>query len=85
MSKTIYIANLPADANEAKLKSLFAEFGDILSIKLISDKDNGESLGYGFIEMDDEPAEEAIFAMNGKEFEGQSLQVNQARGRTSDR
>lgn len=85
MSKIIYIANLPTDTSETQVQSLFKEYGEIHSIKLITDKDTGEMLGYGFVEMDDEPAEEAIFALNGKEYEGQSLQVNQARGRTSNR
>ena len=85
MSKIIYVANLPNETTETQIKSLFSGYGDIHSIKLINDKESGKMLGYGFIEMDDEPADEAIYALNGKEYEGQTLQVNQARGRHTDR
>ncbi len=85
MSKTIYVANLPTNANEQEVQALFSPYGDIQSIKLINDIETDKPLGYGFIEMDDEAADKAILALNGKKFDGQALQVNQARGRNSDR
>lgn len=85
MSITIYVANLPKDIKEQHVQALFSPYGDIHSIKLINDIDTGEPLGYGFLEMDDNAGNQAIKALSGKEFEGQSLQVNQARGRSTDR
>jgi len=85
MSKTIYVANLSETVSEEAVKTLFTPYGDIHSIKLIHDAETGKPMGYGFIEMDDEPAIQAIHALNGKELEGKSLQVNQARGRSTAR
>lgn len=85
MSKTIYVANLPIASSEEDVASLFSQYGEILSIKLIADATTGENLGYGFIEMDDPVADQAIRELNGKDFQGQTLQVNQARGRSTSR
>ncbi len=85
MSITIYVANLPKHVKEQEVQALFSPYGDIHSIKLINDIETGKPLGYGFVEMDDEAGTQAIQALSGKEFEGQSLQVNQARGRSTDR
>ena len=85
MSKTIYVANLPEDTDEQELNDLFAKHGDILSIKLIVDNDSDKLLGFGFIEMDDAAADLAIRALKEHNFNGNNLQVNQARGRTAAR
>jgi RNA recognition motif-containing protein len=85
MSTTIYVANLPVDASEQQVQNLFAQYGEILSVKLISDNETGKMLGYGFVDMPDDAAIQAIKALSGTDFEGQTLQVNQARGRSSDR
>jgi RNA recognition motif-containing protein len=85
MSTTIYVANLPVDASEQQVQTLFAQYGEILSMKLISDNETGQMLGYGFVDMPDDAAMQAIQALSGTDFEGQTLQVNQARGRSSDR
>ena len=78
MSKTIYIANLPVAIGEDQVRELFSVYGTVHSIKLIQDAAAGTRGGYGFVEMDEEPAD-----LSGKEFHGQPLQVNQARGRSS--
>lgn len=83
MSKTIYIANLPVAIGEDQVRELFSVYGTVHSIKLIQDAAAGTRGGYGFVEMDEEPADLAIEHLSGKEFHGQPLQVNQARGRSS--
>ncbi len=85
MSKIIYVANLPLSTSEQQVQTLFEQYGEILSVKLISDSETGQMLGYGFVEMPDDAAIEAIKALSGKDYEGQTLQVNQARGRSNDR
>lgn len=85
MSITIYVANLPPSLSDEQIEALFREYGDVQSIKLIKDKDSGQRLGYGFVDMDEEAAKEAMFALNGKEMDGNTLQVNHARGRSESR
>ena len=83
MSKNLYIGNLPFSATDESLRAVFEQFGPVSSAKVISDRMTGRSRGFGFIEMD-EGGDAAIEAMNGKEFEGRVLTVNEARPR-SDR
>ena len=85
MSKTIYVANLPEDTEEQEINDLFAQYGDVHSIKLIVDNETDKLLGFGFIEMDEAAADQAIRSLKEYDFKGNKLQVNQARGRSSDR
>jgi len=85
MSITIYVANIANDATEEDIQSLFKPYGTVESIKLITDSESGKSAGYGFIEMEEEAANKAIKELGNKEFQGQPLQVNQARGRSTAR
>lgn len=80
MSKKIYVGNLPFSATEEQVEDLFAQFGPVESVKLITDRDTGRPRGFGFVEMS-EGASEAIAALNEKEFEGRNLKVNEARPR----
>ena len=78
----IYVANIPWKATEDQLKSLFAEYGDVSSAKIIMDKMTNRSRGFGFVEMsDDNSARQAISSLNGADFLGKSLVVNEARPR----
>lgn len=78
----IYVANIPWKANEESLKSLFAEFGEVTSAKIVMDKVTQRSKGFGFVEMaDDSSGRNAITNLNGKEFFGRNLVVNEARPR----
>jgi RNA recognition motif-containing protein len=79
MAKTIYVGNLPFRTTEEELSDLFAEYGTVHSAKVITDRETGRSRGFGFIEMDTEDAEVAIKALDGTDFGGRSLQVNEAR------
>jgi RNA recognition motif-containing protein len=78
----IYVANIPWKASEDQLKQLFAEYGDVSSAKIIMDKVTQRSRGFGFIEMSDDSAgRNAINSLNGADFLGKSLVVNEARPR----
>jgi RNA recognition motif-containing protein len=81
MAKTIYIGNLPFSSTEEEIRELFAQHGDIHSVKLITDRETGRPRGLGFIEMDDAAAGPAIEALNGADFGGRSLRVNEAKER----
>jgi RNA recognition motif-containing protein len=78
----IYVGNLRYNLTEEALRATFAEYGDVTSVKIIKDKFSGESKGFGFVEMpSNEDARRAIAELNGKEVDGRSLRVNEARPR----
>jgi len=77
--KKLYIGNLPYSFNDEDLSNLFADFGEIVSSIIITDRDSGRSKGFGFVEMDDADAEKAIKELDGKDIEGRNLRVNEAR------
>jgi len=76
--KKIYVGNLPWSTTEADLKDLFARFGTVHSAAVAMDRQAGRSRGFGFIEMDDADAENAIAQLNGSELGQRSLRVNEA-------
>jgi RNA recognition motif-containing protein len=80
MSKKIYVGNLPFSATEDEIRELFAQFGTVQSVSLITDRDTGQPRGFAFVEMD-EGANEAIAALDQKDFGGRNLRVNEARPR----
>ncbi|MBX2915699.1 MAG: RNA-binding protein [Cyclobacteriaceae bacterium] len=78
----IYVANIPWKASEEQLKQLFAEYGEVSSAKIIMDKVTQRSRGFGFVEMaDDTAGRAAISGLNGFDFLGKVLVVNEARPR----
>jgi RNA recognition motif-containing protein len=78
----IYVANIPWKASEDQLKTLFAEYGEVTSAKIIMDKVTQRSRGFGFVEMaDDAAGKQAITSLNGADFLGKNLVVNEARPR----
>ncbi|MBQ9536472.1 MAG: RNA-binding protein [Desulfovibrionaceae bacterium] len=81
MSKSIYVGNLPWSATEDEVRELFAEYGEVLSVKLINDRETGRARGFGFVQMEDAGADEAIKNLNEKDFNGRSLRVNEAKPR----
>jgi RNA recognition motif-containing protein len=83
MVKNIYVGNLPFSATEDEVRGLFAQYGEVESVKLISDRETGRPRGFGFVEMDSDGAESAIEALNGFEMGGRSLRVNEAKPRES--
>ena len=81
MAKRIYVGNLPFSATEADIRQLFAQHGSVSSVSLITDRETGRPRGFGFVEMDDAGAQAAIAALDGKDFGGRSLRVNEAQER----
>ncbi len=82
----IYVGNLPFNTTEEELRSAFAAFGDVSSAAVIKDQFTGQSRGFGFVEMPNkEEADAAINGLNGKDFKGRPLKVNEARPREDRR
>ena len=79
----IYVANIPFKASEDELKGLFEQHGEVTSVKIILDKETNRSRGFGFVEMaDNDSAKQAINELNGYNFLGKDLVVNEARPKT---
>ncbi len=75
----IFVGSLPFSIKETELKEFFEEYGEVASVKIITDKFSGRSKGFGFIEMpDDESAQKAINELNGAEVAGRKIVVNKA-------
>ena len=81
MTMSMYVGNLPFSADQTSLQSLFAPFGGVISARVMSDRDTGRSRGFGFVEMEDADARKAISSLNGTEFEGRKLRINEAEKR----
>jgi RNA recognition motif-containing protein len=82
MGKKLYVGNLSYNLRDSDLEDMFAAHGSVQSAQVIMDRDTGRSKGFGFVEMsNDQEAQDAISAMNGKEIDGRSLTVNEARPR----
>ncbi|OEU66218.1 RNA recognition motif domain-containing protein [Maridesulfovibrio frigidus] len=81
MSKKLYVGNLPWSATEDEIRSAFEAYGEVISINLIEDRETGRPRGFGFVEMDDSGALEVIANMDGKDFGGRNLKVNEAKPR----
>jgi len=78
----IYVGNLSYRLQENDLQEIFAEYGEVTSVKIITDKFTRRSKGFGFVEMtDDNAAQKAISELDGAEVEGRNIRVNQARQR----
>jgi RNA recognition motif-containing protein len=83
MGKKLYVGNLAYSVGDSDLEQMFAAHGTVQSAQVIMDRDTGRSKGFGFVEMgSDQEAQAAIAALNGKEMEGRSLTVNEARPKT---
>jgi RNA recognition motif-containing protein len=81
MAKSIYVGNLPWSATEEDVRKAFSNFGEVKSVKLVEDRETGRPRGFGFVEMDDQSALAAIEALDGTDFGGRNLKVNEARPR----
>ena len=76
----IFVGNMSYQATEEEIRALFEPFGDIESVKIITDRDTGRSRGFGFVEMpNDDEARAAIAGLDGREIEGRSIKVNESR------
>lgn len=82
--KQIYVGNIPYSKTEEDLQNLFTEFGTVNSVQFVKDRETGRFRGFGFVEMADGIcADEAISYLEGKELDGRTLRVNEARPRPS--
>jgi RNA recognition motif-containing protein len=82
MGKKLYVGNLSYNVDSSQLEQLFAQHGSVQSAQIIQDRDTGRSKGFGFVEMgSDDEATAAIAALNGQEFDGRALTVNEAKPR----
>jgi len=80
MSQKLYVGGLPYSVTDGQLEELFAEHGTVESARVIADKFTAQSRGFGFVEMSSgEDGQKAIDALNGREFQGRTLTVNEAR------
>lgn len=77
----LFVGNLPFTATDASLSALFATHGKVESVALIMDRETGRPRGFGFIEMSASDAARAIQNVNGQDFEGRALKVNEAQER----
>ena len=76
--KKLYVGNLPWSVDDGELEALFSAMGNVQSARVITDRDTGRSRGFGFVELDDDAAAKAIEELNGKDFGGRQLRVNEA-------
>jgi RNA recognition motif-containing protein len=83
MSTNLYVGNLSFQTSTSQLEGLFAEFGEVTSAQVITDRETGQSRGFGFVEMKtSDQANSAISGLNGKEIGGRQLTVNVAKPRS---
>jgi hypothetical protein len=80
-TQTLYVGNLPYRANETAVRELFSQYGHVVSVRLLKDKQTGKRRGFGFVEMADEGAFEAIEALNDQEYQDRTLKVRPANER----
>ena len=81
----MYVGNLPYNTTDDELRELFSQHGSVLDAKVIMDRETGRSRGFGFVEMDDSTARTAMEQLNGSEFAGRTLRVNEAEDRPQRR
>ena len=80
----IYVGNLHYDVQDEDLKEVFTEYGEVESVKIITDRNTGRSKGFGFVVMDNDSAGRALEELNGVELMGRELKVSEARERSSN-
>ena len=74
----LYVGNLPFSATEESVRALFSKHGTVERVSLITDRDTGRPRGFGFVEMSNADASRAMQALNGKDFDGRALKINEA-------
>jgi len=83
MAKRLYVGNLSYSVTSDQLQELFEQYGTVRSAQVLSDRETGRSRGFGFVEMDnDADADAAISSLDGQDFDGRRLTVNEAKPRT---
>ncbi|NPV70523.1 MAG: RNA-binding protein [Firmicutes bacterium] len=82
MTKTLYVGNLPFSCGDQDLAAAFASVIEVVSARVVTDRETGRSRGFGFVEVPDDKAELAVSSFNGAELGGRQIVVNEARERT---
>ncbi len=80
-TKKLFVGNLPFSATQDEVRDLFAQHGDVASVQLINDRETGRPRGFGFVEMDADGAQKALETLDGQDFGGRDLRVNEAHER----
>ena len=83
MSKTLYVGNLSWQTNESELTSAFEAHGQVISSRIVTERETGKSRGFGFVEVEDADAGKMIKAMNGSNLNARDLIVNESRPKSS--
>ncbi len=81
MSKNLYVGNLSWTTTESDIRTAFEAYGEVISVKLIEDRETGRPRGFGFVEMDDNGANDVIANFDGKDLGGRNIKVNIAKPR----
>lgn len=81
MTKTIYFGNLPWAVTEEDLAKAVSQYGEAISARVVTDRETGRSRGFGFVEVPADAAEAIVEALNGAEWGGRALTVNEAKPR----
>ena len=85
MNRKVYVANLPPQATEPGIKDFFSKAGNVMSVKIVQDRQTGQPRGIAFVEMPGQTqAQTAIKSLDGKELQGKDMKVSEARPRTGD-
>ena len=78
----MYVSNLGFQVTDSELKSMFGKYGEVTSVKVITDRETGRSRGFAFVEMDDKAAENAMRELDGTQVDGRAISVTKARPKT---
>jgi len=81
LTRTLYVGNLPWRTDADGLNNFFGNYGSVVNSRIIVDRETGRSRGFGFVEVNDEDAQKIVDALNGVDFEGRILTVNEAKPR----
>jgi len=81
----MYVSNLGFQVTDQELKTLFTKYGEVTSAKVIMDRESGRSRGFGFVEMSDKAAEEAMKDLDGTQVDGRAISVTKAKPKSDDR
>lgn len=77
----LYVGNLSFNTTQESLEALFSNYGEVQEVAIVNDRETGRPRGFAFVTMDDDGAKQAIEALNSNEFEGRTLNINEARPR----
>ena len=82
--RTLYVGNLPWATKPEDLEEFFKQHGEVVGSRIITDRETGRSRGFGFVEVTDEDADKMIETLNGADFQGRALTVNEAKPRANE-